>query len=214
MTVRGTIALFTACFSAALPAAGNPGAPEVQDSPDCLVSSASPEESFFADGVEAFANGDYAASAATFSSFAKAFPSSERIPDARFLQAKALVMLARFEDAIVVLDTFLELSPNGPHSFEALMLRGEAMIAASPTTPHFGDAAISFAMALETDCIPRNGRIDATMHLADALLRMGDKIGAAQAIGRLSAPGRREAARLAETHGFWRVAKFLPAPET
>lgn len=194
MTVRGTTVI-ASILAAAISAA------------------AAPDETLFDDGVAAFTNGDYAASAASLASFAKAFPSSERISDARFVQAKALVMLARFEDAIVVLDTFLELSPNGPHSFEALMLRGEAMVAASPLTPHFGDAAISFAMALETDYIPRNGRIDATIHLADALLRMGDKIGAAQAIGRLSAPGRREAARLAETHGFWRVAKFLPAPE-
>jgi tetratricopeptide (TPR) repeat protein len=139
------------------------------------------------------------------------FPSSERIPDARFLQAKALVMLARFEDAIVVLDTFIELSPNGPRSFEALMLRGEALIAASPIVPHFGDAAISFSMALEIDGLSRENRIDATLHLADALLRMGDRVGAEQAFGRLSAAERRAAADAAEARGFRRVARFRPA---
>lgn len=211
MTFRRTIAIVAMAAAAVLAAAEVPVSPDSQGSPELQDS---PEESLFADGLDAFARGDYASSAAAFATLAKTFPSSERIPDARFLQAKALVMLARFEDAIVVLDTFIELSPNGPRSFEALMLRGEALVAASPLVPHFGDAAISFSMALEIDGLSRENRIDATLHLADALLRMGDRTGADQAFGRLSTAERRAATEAAEARGFRRVARFRPANRT
>ena len=115
----------------------------------------------------------------------------------RLRQARALAASARFEDAVVVLDAYLEETPEGRGAFEALILRGEALVASSATTKRFQEAAVSFSMAVECDGISRDDVALATLRLADVLLRMGDADGAEAAVMRLDDASRATFAHLA-----------------
>lgn len=150
-----------------------------------------------ASGVAASSEGRLPAAARDFAKAAALRPPDGLEANARLLQAQALAAMARFEDAVVVLDAFLKLDPNGPDAFKALILRGQALVGASALTPHFQEAAVSFSMALETEGTTPNDRALAALNLADALLRMDDAEGAAKAIGRLGRRERDALARLA-----------------
>ena len=156
-------------------------------------------------GVAAFSESRHAEAARLFAGAAALHPQGGKEASARLMQAKALAAMARFEDAIVVLDACLELSPSAREAYEALMLRGKSLIAASATTPHFHEAAVSFSMAMETDGISRQSRTDAALHLIDALLRMGDRANATKTARRLGDQSalRERAAEL----GLLRLAK-------
>lgn len=141
--------------------------------------------SLFASGVAAFEDGRHEAAMFAFTALAKDHPQSLFGPPARFMQAKALASMARFEDAVVVLDAFLEGSPSSPLAYDALMLRGESLVAASALAPHFREAAISFSMAMESDGIPAAQRGRAAYRLLDTLLRMGEDENAAKILAEL-----------------------------
>lgn len=161
------------------------------------------------DGAAASRDGRFADAARLFAQAAAMRPPDGLEAEARLLQARALAAMARFEDAVVVLDAFLELAPVGPDSFDALLLRGEALVAASATTPHFQEAAVSFSMALETDGIGPDDRAIAALRLSDALLRMGDDVDAAKAVGRLGRRERDTLARLAAAEHNPRLPPLL-----
>lgn len=98
--------------------------------------------------ASAFRKGDYVAANAHAVSFAAGFPTSRLLPKARLLQAKALANLARFEDAVVVLDDLVERFPASPEAIEGAILRGDALAASSGLSDRHGEAALSYAAAL------------------------------------------------------------------
>lgn len=162
-----------------------------------------------ASGASAFRQGHHAAAARDFAMAAALRPPDGLEASARLMQAKALASLARFEDAIVVLDVFLKLAPGSPETFEALILRGEALVGASATTPHFSEAALSFSMALETDGIKSGERALAALRLCDALLRGGDISGANKVVSYINRDERTLLAQLAIKEGNPRVRRMF-----
>lgn len=164
----------------------------------------------FADGISDYAEGRYHAAMGHFIEAAQTpGADAEVAARARFMQGKALAACARFEDAVVVLDSFLEMAPDSPFAYEALMLRGQSLVAASASMPHFQEAAISFASAFECEGLSPGRRVAAAGALIDALLRSGDMQGGKKMLARLSA---REEALLrdyARERNMRRILRFL-----
>ncbi|MBR3087373.1 MAG: outer membrane protein assembly factor BamD [Kiritimatiellae bacterium] len=198
MTPRRTIATFlAACLAVSQPA---------------LAETADKEAAaLFASGVAAFNDGRPDAAMLSFKTLACDFPQSKLAAPARFMQAKSLVAMARFEDAVVVLDAFIENSPSSPLVSDALMLRGESLVAASALAPHFREAAISFSMAMESDDISRSQRGRAAYRLLDTLLRMGDDESARRAAADLTERELLEVARIAAAERNFRLARIYGA---
>lgn len=129
--------------------------------------------------------------------------------EARFLQGRDLAAAARFEDAVVVFDAFLESAPDSPRAFEAMMLRGEALVSASALTPHFQEAAISFSLALESENLTPQHRARAAAALMDALLRTGNFKRTSEIYARLKTGERLLLLSHARENSMRRVIRFI-----
>lgn len=194
MTRAVTIALLAAGLSAA---AYGGGAPEGQSEA-------------FAAGLSAYGAGRYHAAMGHFIQAAQAQDGDSAVAArARFMQGRALAACARFEDAVVVLDSFIGAAPDSPFAYDALMLRGQSLVAASATMPHFQEAAVSFASAFDCEGLPPGRRVAAAAALLDALLRGGDLAGGKKALARLSARETDLLRDYARGRGMRRVLRFM-----
>lgn len=198
------------CFSfsvAALSVATAYALPEVPAVSTNSTSYLTTPESLIASGSTSFHEGNLQAAATAFAEAASFHDDSE--PFARLLQAKTLAALARFNDVVVVLDRFLEISPRSPDSFDALILRGQALVAASSSTPHFHEAALSFSQALEIDGISASDSALAAFYLTDALLRIGEYHRAEHTITHLAPATRTNVNEIASAFHNFRVSHLL-----
>lgn len=163
----------------------------------------------FAESIALFEAGRIPEAVEGFIATAGAPDAGELAPLARFMQAKAFAASARFEDAIVILDAFLEMAPDSPLAYEALMLRGKSLVAASAVTPHFREAAISFSMALENEGATPAELTAARAALIDSLIRTGERAYPRDIVSHLSDAERDDLARFAKGAGIRRVSKFM-----
>lgn len=197
MIRRATIAALTLPLCAILAAAQDP-----QPAP--------PEPAvIFAESTALFESGRMNEAIDGFMAVAKSPGAGALAPLSRFMQAKALAASARFEDAIVILDAFLKMAPDSPFAYEALMLRGKSLVAASAVTPHFKEAAISFSMALENEGASPAERTAARAALIDSLLRTGETEYPRDLVSHLTPGEFSDLAAFARSTGGTRVTDFM-----
>jgi TolA-binding protein len=76
-----------------------------------------------------FKSGDFTTAIETIAEMVKRYPSSSRVSEARFVQAEALIELARFDAAILLLDGILENDPDSRWGHLALLRKGNCLFA-------------------------------------------------------------------------------------
>ena len=167
-------------------------------------------------GVSAFRDADFSTAARDFVHLAKEFPDSPLVAMARMLQAKSLAALARFEDAVLVLDDLIARNHGSALAIEAAVLRGDALVASSGASDKFHEAAESYLGVLAQDGLPKDlhdsclrklvrcladsGRPDDLARARSILSRLDESYPSLAAEARAAAFGRRAAPDSAQPH--------------
>lgn len=137
-------------------------------------------------GVSSFQATEYKQSVEDFANFIRSYPNSILIPDARFYQAKALANLARFEDAVLILDDLIERFHDNKFVVEATILRGDCLFASCAAVNNFRQAANSYAAALAKIDISDSLKIRASIGLARSLYESDDHFTAQKVLTQLA----------------------------
>lgn len=125
-------------------------------------------------GVASFKGENYSQAVEDFANFVTAHPTSALLPNARLYQAKALANLARFEDAVLIIDDLIERFHDNKLVTEATVLRGDCLFATCAAVNNFQQAANSYAAALAKIDITDDIKIRASYGLARSLFESGD----------------------------------------
>ncbi len=98
-------------------------------------------------GSAAFRRSEYTAAVEIMSRLPRAYPASPRLAEARFVQAEALCELARFEDAILVLDEIVNRYPESEWVTPAWMRKGDSLFSLGSGAPgHYEQAMQAYAV--------------------------------------------------------------------
>ena len=101
---------------------------------------------------------EYTRALETIAAIGQRYSESDVIEEARYIQAKALCSLSRFEDAVITLNDVLSRYPNGEFTTRALVLKGDALFTlagSSETSAGITNSAVAYATALDrTDATP------------------------------------------------------------
>lgn len=102
-----------------------------------------------------FNSGEFLAAVETIARMVKLFPKSSRIPEARFVQADALIELARFDAAILLLDGILERAPESKWGRLALLRKGNCLFAlGAGNRVRYEEALAAYQRMLQEESLP------------------------------------------------------------
>ncbi len=128
-------------------------------------------------GRSALRRADYAGAVTNFDNVAKNYPHSARLPEAKFLQAGALIEMARFKDAILLLDQITVSWPDSDMANSAMGRKGDCLFSlGAEDATHYEEAMqaylavrshpdVTFVQALQSEfkigrCLEKLGKTD------------------------------------------------------
>jgi outer membrane protein assembly factor BamD (BamD/ComL family) len=100
-------------------------------------------------GSAAFRRSEYTAAVEIMSRLPRDYPASPRLAEARFVQAEALCELARFEEAILVLDEIVNRYPESEWVTPAWMRKGDSLLSLGSGNPRYYEQAMQAYAVVE-----------------------------------------------------------------
>jgi len=102
-----------------------------------------------------FNSGEFTAAVETIARMVNLYPQSTRLPEARFVQADALIELARFDAAILLLDGILESAPDSKWGRLSLLRKGNCLFAlGAGNRVRYEEALVAYQRMIKEEGLP------------------------------------------------------------